>query len=155
LPDQAPPALPLARLPPADMPGMSMFQWKQEYSVGYPEIDKQHQKLFQLADELHAAMTGGKGKAVLGKTLGNLISYTKVHFANEEGLMQRHGYPDYPKHKALHDALTAKVVAFQKDFEANHTGMTVDLLQFLKDWLAHHIGQTDQKVATYFKSKAA
>jgi hemerythrin len=134
---------------------MSMFSWRQEYSVGYPEIDNQHKKLFELADQLHSAMTSGKGKDVLGKTLSDLIAYTKEHFAAEERLMQAHRYPDYPNHKALHDTLTARVVGFQKEFEANRTALSIGLLQFLKDWLSHHIGETDRKVAAYFKSKAA
>jgi hemerythrin len=128
---------------------MSMFQWKQEYSVGYPEIDTQHKKLFELADQLHSAMTSGKGNDVLRKTLSDLIAYTKGHFAAEERLMQMHRYPDYPKHKADHDTLTARVVSFQKEFEANRTALTVDLLHFLKDWLSHHIGETDRKIAAY------
>ena len=134
---------------------MSMFLWKQEYSVGYPEIDKQHMKLFALADELHGAMMAGKGKEILGQTLSNLIAYTKVHFAHEEALMRKHGYPDYPKHKVDHDTLTARVVGFKKDFEANRTAMTVGVLQFLKDWLSHHIGETDRKIASYLKAKTA
>jgi hemerythrin len=134
---------------------MSMFSWKQEYSVGYPEIDNQHKKLFELADELHRAMTSGKSKDVLGKTLSNLIAYTKEHFAAEERLMQAHHYPDYAKHKAAHDALTARVVDFQKDFETNRTALTVGLLEFLKDWLSHHIGETDRKIASYLKARAA
>ena len=132
-----------------------MFAWKQEYSVGYPEIDNQHKKLFALAGELHSAMTTGKGKDVLAETLSNLIAYTKGHFAAEERLMQKHNYPDYLKHKADHDALTARVVGFQKEFEENRIALTVGLLQFLKDWLSHHIGETDRKIATYLKSKAA
>jgi hemerythrin len=134
---------------------MSMFSWKQEYSVGYPEIDNQHKKLFELADQLHSAMTSGKGKDVLGKTLSDLITYTTGHFAAEERLMQMHHYPDYPKHKADHDTLTARVVGFQKEFEANRTALSIGLFQFLKDWLSHHIGETDRKIAAYLKSKAA
>jgi hemerythrin len=134
---------------------MSMFLWKQEYSVGYPDIDNQHKRLFELADQLHSAMTSGKGKDVLGKTLSDLILYTKRHFADEERLMQTHHYPDYANHKANHDALTARVVDFQKDFEANGIALTVGLLQFLKDWLTHHIGETDRKIASYLKAQAA
>jgi hemerythrin len=64
-------------------------------------------------------------------------------------------YPDYPKHKAFHDALTARVVGFQKEFEENRIALTVDVLQFLKDWLAHPIGETDRKIAWYLKARAA
>jgi hemerythrin len=134
---------------------MSMFEWKAEYAVGHPEIDSQHKRLFQLAAELHTAMSGGKGKDVLSGTLATLIAYTKHHFASEERLMQAHHYPEYAKHKVLHDQLTARVVAFQKDFAAGRTALSVDLLQFLKDWLAHHIGETDRKITVFLRERAA
>lgn len=132
-----------------------MFEWKQEYCIGHPEIDLQHRRLFELAAELHAAMATGKGKDALSKILGNLVSYTKSHFANEERLMQSVQYPEYRKHKSDHDALTAKVIAFQHDFEIGRVGLTVGLLQFLKDWLMHHIGETDRKIAEYLRAAAA
>ncbi len=134
---------------------MSLFQWKDEYSVGHLEIDSQHKRLFQFAEELHSAMASGKGKDVLSKTLANLISYTKVHFATEERLMQQYHYPEYAQHKQSHDQLTSQVVQFQKEFEASRSSMTVQIMQFLKDWLVHHIGQTDKKIAAFLKQKAA
>ena len=134
---------------------MSIFSWKQEYTLGHSEIDNQHKKLFELAEELHTAMVGGKGKQVLAQTLSNLIIYTQKHFAMEERLMQTHRYPDYLKHKAEHDALTARVLGFQKEFASNRAALSIDLLHFLKDWLAHHIGDVDRKVAVFFRSKAA
>jgi len=134
---------------------MSLFQWNDSYSVGHQEIDAQHKRLFQFAEELHLAMAGGKGKQMLSQTLANLVNYTKSHFASEEGLMKKYNYPDYPAHKAEHDKLTAKVVAFQNDFNAGRSMLSVDLMQFLKTWLAQHIGQIDHKVATYIREKAA
>ncbi len=134
---------------------MSIFQWKEEYSVDHSEIDTQHKRLFQLAGDLHTAMTEGKGKDALTKTLNNLIEYTKHHFACEERLMQLHNYPDFAEHKAFHDELTSRVLEFQRNFDAGRTAMSVELLQFLKDWLGHHIGETDKKVATYLKNLVA
>ena len=46
---------------------MNIFQWKEEYSVDHSEIDTQHKRLFQLAGDLHSAMTEGKGTR---KTVG-------------------------------------------------------------------------------------
>ena len=134
---------------------MSLFEWNPSYSVGHVDIDTQHKRLFQLAGEVHDAMTAGKGKQILSQTLASLISYTKVHFSSEERLMQKYGYPDYPAHKAEHDKLTAQVVAFQTDFNAGRSSMTIDLMHFIKNWLTHHIGKTDQRVASYIKEKAA
>lgn len=134
---------------------MSLFEWRPEYSLGHESIDGQHKRLFALANDLHTAMTQGKGKGALSETLERLVAYTKTHFASEEHLMQTHHYPEYPQHKAAHDALTARVIEFQKEFEAGRVGMTIELLQFLKDWLRTHIGETDHKVAAFLKSKAA
>jgi hemerythrin-like metal-binding protein len=139
----------------ADKPHMSMFEWKSEYSLGHGDIDGEHRRLFELASELHAAMLNGKGKESLSQTLHNLVIYTKEHFSHEERLMQLHHYPEYPEHKAAHDALTARVIEFQQEFEAGRAGVTIELLQFLKDWLRTHIGETDHRVAMFLKSKAA
>jgi hemerythrin-like metal-binding protein len=132
-----------------------MFEWKKEFSLGHADIDSQHQRLFELASKLHSAMALGQGRAATAKTLADLVSYTKQHFANEERLMQSHHYPLFVQHKVDHDTLTAQVVKFQKDFEAGRVGLTVGLLQFLKDWLQHHIAETDRKVATFLLAKAA
>jgi hemerythrin len=134
---------------------MSLFQWSEAYGVGHSAIDSQHKRLFQLADDLAAAMLNGRGKEVLSETLEDLIDYTKKHFANEERLMQTHHYPEYPQHKVEHDRLTAKVAAFQKDFAAGRVAITVELMNFLKNWLSHHIGVIDKKVGAYLAEHAS
>jgi hemerythrin len=134
---------------------MSLFQWDESYSVGHSEIDAQHKRLFQLAEDMNTAMAAGKGKQLLSQTLANLINYTKGHFSSEERLMQRYNYPEYPQHKVEHDKLTAQVLAFQSDFNAGRSMLSIDLMLFLKNRLSHHIGQIDRKVASYIKAKAA
>lgn len=133
---------------------MSLFQWKEELSVGCTEIDSQHKMLFKYADELHTAMLSGKGKDILGNTLADLIAYTRWHFAAEERLMQVHRYPDYPPHKVEHDALTQKVVKLQQDFKSDRVVLSGEIMKFLSDWLNHHIGQIDRKVGTYLQQQA-
>jgi hemerythrin-like metal-binding protein len=131
-----------------------MFEWNDRYSVGIGSIDAQHQNLFRLAGELHAAMTTGQGKAAAGKVLDRLIQYTATHFAHEERLMRLHDYPGLATHKAQHDALTRQVLQFQLDFQSGRAAITVQLLQFLKSWLEQHIAGSDQQYAPYLKDRA-
>jgi hemerythrin-like metal-binding protein len=131
-----------------------MFDWSNTYSVGIGSVDSQHQNLFAIARELHAAMTAGQGKSALARILDRLVQYTAVHFAHEERLMRLHDYPDLAKHKAEHDALTKQVVKFQEDFNSGRAAMTVQLLQFLKDWLQTHIKGSDLKYAPHLKDRA-
>jgi hemerythrin len=132
-----------------------MFEWKPEYSVHIPEIDAQHQRLFVLAAELHAAMAEGKGKAVLEQSLAQLVDYTKVHFAAEEQLMGQYRYPEAGAHKAQHDQLAAQVLDLQKKFRSGDTALTLSLMVFLKNWLERHIAGSDQQYSTYIRGKLA
>ena len=134
---------------------MSLFVWKNEFNLGHAEIDSQHKKLFQIADQLHAAMLAGQGREMLDKILSNLVDYTKLHFSTEEGLMQKHRYPEYLQHKAEHEKLTQQVVAFHQDFVAARKTVTIDLMRFLSNWLTHHIAGTDRKIAVFLKGKSA
>lgn len=131
-----------------------MFEWQPEFGVGINSIDGQHQNLFRIGRELHTAMTAGKGRQVTGPILDRLVQYTTVHFAHEERLMQQFRYPDYAAHKAEHDGLTKKVLAFQADFNHGRAAMTVELLQFLKGWLEHHIRESDARYSPFLRSKA-
>jgi hemerythrin len=132
---------------------MGMFEWSDSYSVDYPDIDNQHKRWFQLAHELHSAVVTRKGKEVLSQTLSNLVAYTKGHLASEERLMLTHGYPDYPAHKDQHEALTAKLVQLQRDFETGRATVLMEFLQFFKVWLAHHISVVDNRVGAYLNQK--
>ncbi len=132
---------------------MPLMNWKDDYSVNVGMIDQQHKKLISLLNDLYDGLREQKGKDVVGKVLGDLVSYTEAHFTSEERLMKTHGYPAYLQHKVEHDALTSKVVAFQKDFNAGRTSVPVELLHFLRDWLSNHILGTDKLYSSYFQSK--
>ncbi len=131
---------------------MEMFSWKAEYSVGLPVIDTQHKKLFRMADDLHKAMTAGKGNALLTKLLSDLVAYTCEHFDAEEGMMWRSGFPGYAAHHKEHEDLKRQVFEFQDQMKAGKVLLTIDLLTFLQTWLSHHIKGSDQKVAAHVRA---
>jgi hemerythrin len=129
-----------------------MFEWNDSYSVKLPNIDGQHQKLFRIASELHAAMVAGKAQANVANLLDRLVQYVQVHFAYEERIMQQVGYPDFAAHKALHAELTRQVLQFQADLESGKQTLSVSLLHFLKKWLLNHIKNEDSKYAPFVKA---
>lgn len=131
-----------------------MFEWSASYSVGVASVDAQHQNLFAMGRELHAAMVAGQGKASLARILARLVQYTAVHFAHEERLMRLYDYPDFAAHRAEHEGLTKQVLKFQEDFTAGRATITVQLLQFIRTWLQHHIQGSDLKYAPLLKDRA-
>lgn len=132
---------------------MALITWSETLTVNIKEIDEQHKQLIAMVNELHSAMGSGKGKDVMGKTLGGLIDYTKTHFAFEEQLMNKYAYPGYISHKADHDALTKQVAELYTKFQVGKTLVTVEVMNFLKDWLTKHIQATDKKYSSYLNGK--
>ncbi|MDR4508031.1 MAG: bacteriohemerythrin [Candidatus Brocadiaceae bacterium] len=131
---------------------MPIMEWKDEFSVNVAEFDSHHKQLVVMINELHDAMTGGKGKQVLGEILQKLVNYCAFHFKAEEQLFQKHDYPDYKEHKGKHDNMANKVLALQKDFQAGKAAITLEVSNFLRDWLNKHILQTDKKYCEFFNS---
>jgi hemerythrin len=132
---------------------MALITWSDDLSVNIGSIDNQHKKLVALVNNLHDAMSTGKGQQALGKILDELIEYTKTHFVTEERLMTAHSYPGYLSHKKEHDGLTQQVLSVHRDFKSGKPVITVEIMRFLKDWLSTHIKGTDQKYGPFLISK--
>lgn len=132
---------------------MALISWEEKYSVNVKEIDEQHKKLVKLVNDLHEAMSVGKGKAIMATVLQSLIDYTATHFAAEEKYMTKFNYPAYPQHKSEHDKFVKQVLDFQKGFAKGDLVLTLDVMKFLKDWLLNHILGTDKKFGPFFNEK--
>jgi hemerythrin len=137
----------------ADVLGMELFSWDDRYTLGHPQIDREHEALFALGEKLLDAMHNGGGKEVLRGLFDRVITYTQVHFAHEEALMNQHLYPGTDIHMAEHQKLVAQVTEFYKKFEADQLAITTETLQFLRNWLDHHIRQSDQLVVVHIRRR--
>jgi hemerythrin len=132
---------------------MALIQWNDSLSVDVAEIDRQHQKLVLMINELSEAMKQGKGKDVLGKILNSLIGYTATHFQTEEKYFDLYRYPETAIHKKEHVAFVQNISDFKDGFEKGKLSVTIELMNFLSDWLIHHIKGTDKKYSTFFNAK--
>lgn len=130
-----------------------LFQWSQKYSVNVREIDQQHIRLFELINDLHEGMKTGKSRDVMGGILQGLVDYTNYHFSTEERYMSLHGYPGYPQHRSEHKKFVAKVLDFQKSFNAGSLLLSLDVMNFLKNWLSTHILVNDKRYGPFFNEK--
>jgi hemerythrin len=132
---------------------MAFIQWDNSLSVGVAEIDKQHQKLVQLINDLGDAMKQGKGQVVMGGILNELVTYTQVHFGHEEKYFVQFQYPETYSHKQEHAAFVKKATELKDGFEKGQIGLSLQVMDFLCDWLKKHIKGTDQKYSKFFNDK--
>lgn len=132
---------------------MPIIQWSDNLSVGIAEIDRQHQRLVAMINELHDAMRQGKGKDALAKIINGLITYTVTHFQAEEKYFDQYGYPDAAAHKAEHAAFKQKVGEFKAGFESGKIGLSMQVNEFLSKWLQNHINNVDKKYGPFLNAK--
>ncbi len=130
-----------------------LFKWDDSFSVGVPEMDEQHKKLFRMVNDLYKAMKEKRAKEAMNGIVDELISYTAKHFKEEEQVMKKAGYRDLAQHQEIHKALVGKVLDVQKKLKSGQSTVGIDLLNFLKDWLVNHIKGTDKKYGAHITGK--
>lgn len=131
---------------------MALIKWSEQFSVGVAEIDNQHKTLINMVNELHDAMSNGKGGDVLPSILKKLADYTQTHFATEERLMVARSYPSYRAHKQVHDSFARDVAELQKKCQSGGALLSIQIMNKLKDWLTNHILNTDKLLGRFLTS---
>jgi len=130
-----------------------LMEWSSDLSVGVGLIDDQHKVLLDLVNELHAGMRNRKSDAVLVGIVERLKEYTVKHFAQEEELFDRYGYPETAMHKEIHAKLVQQVLDFESGLKSGKAKVSMEIMRFLKDWLVNHIMGTDKKYGPFMNSK--
>lgn len=127
-------------------------QWDPRNSVGSEVLDAQHQALLAhcnaLADCL--AEAGPDGDEKFRRIFGELMARSREHFAAEEALLARAGYPDLEAHRHEReefDYLAAEIVTtehFDRD----------ELQTFLALWWSGHILGSVKKQRPFLEQPA-
>lgn len=110
----------------------------------HDRIERDHQKLFDLIEQLAAAMRERKAKTECVDVLNTLLSYTKTHFLMEEALMIHQDSRQTAAHKLQHDRFVSHIHDFTNKLEAGSTVVILEVSTFLRDWLTSHIANTDK-----------
>lgn len=126
--------------------------WKDNLRIDIPEIDRQHEALFNITDEFFRASIMGRGEEDVMRTLSFLASYTIEHFEAEERLMLRISYPYYDTHKAQHDAMRRRVDELIQEMTASKASAPVvkKVNDTVTAWLVSHIKGFDMDIKKYF-----
>ena len=132
---------------------MPIFTWNDSYSVSVAAMDNQHKKIFDLINQLHNAMSTGKGKEIIGSVLEEMLNYTKTHFTAEEKVLEKYNYPGLAEQKKQHAIYIQKVTEMQEKAKSGTLTLSLEASQFLKDWLLNHILVIDKKYAEFLNTK--
>jgi hemerythrin-like metal-binding protein len=132
---------------------MALMQWSNSLSVGIPEMDSQHQKLVQLLNDFHQAMTDRSAKDKIGKTLDALIAYTQTHFREEETLLKNVGYAGFEAQRAAHNQFIDEVKKLKAKSQAGEVLVAGEVMKLMWGWLQNHIMKMDAQYGPVVKAK--
>ena len=125
----------------------ALLSWHEDYSVGVQHLDKQHRRLFDIANQVMADL----GHATVADAVETLVAYTMYHFAEEERLLVRYAYPEAGGHAQRHQRLLGQVREM-KERLASADVSTREVLEFLHNWIVNHILIEDRKFAPFLNS---
>ena len=120
---------------------MEHLTWSKDLETGINVIDNQHRRIVEYINQLNHAIDSGDRNEV-AEVLEELVDYTLSHFAFEEDLMERAGYPFCNAHKKVHKLFVKRVADFQQRFELGED-IAPQLHTVLRTWLLNHIRHDD------------
>lgn len=126
------------------------YQWDSEkHSLWIDEMDRQHEAILSLMDDLARRDAERAPKVELTNLLELLTDYTVRHFKDEEAYMAATGYPKLDVHQVIHRDLLLKLEGHLSRFKSGGGRLGADLLSFLKFWLFAHVTGVDRRSGRY------
>lgn len=128
-----------------------MFQkWDDKYLIGIEEIDEQHKKLFDIANNAYELLKNSfytdKYDRIVS-ILEELRDYAIFHFNTEEEYMASIGYKKLFSHKVQHNDFIEKVKKIKfEEIDENQDEYIIGLLEFVVNWIDVHILKNDKLI---------
>jgi hemerythrin len=120
------------------MQAMEFFQWRDELSVGVYRLDQQHQNLIALLNKLYAAVQVGRPAGELRMLCSQLTLHTRLHFSDEEMIMEGAEYPRLREHRARHSEFTEGLLRLQQRLAKRGTNRYAEMMDYEFAWFASH-----------------
>jgi hemerythrin len=132
------------------------IQWGYHFLTGIKSIDRQHESLVALMNNLHAVAARHPKAEEIDEAFRALKDYAAEHFALEEQLMTEAGIDGdgLTAHKHAHAAFVEELGSLWQKRGQDAKATTDHLLEFLTTWIYRHILITDHAMARdYYQRK--
>lgn len=104
--------------------------------------DKQHQKLFELIDQInHSDVDPG--------VFRQLFEYAENHFVLEEAYMVQLDYPEIDEHIRAHNKFRVELESMMQECTGYDELFRQALSEFLTEWLKGHVFGIDKKLELF------
>lgn len=125
---------------------MSLLEWRDEFRIGIPEVDHEHQELIGLINSLHGRLVEPEREAAIGEFLGEVHAQIASHFALEEKVMRSRRYPELADHKQDHERLLDEIREIMDGYELHGRYDAGALGAALSTWFGEHFRTRDARL---------
>jgi hemerythrin-like metal-binding protein len=132
---------------------MQPMPWKEQYSVGVKEIDREHRGLLDIINQITTSFEKKDEWQSTSVIIDSLIHYAYNHFATEERYMIEAEYPELSWHIGLHLAFMRKLFLMSEDYKQHGLALQKEILTFLVSWFSSHVLEIDRKYMSYMEKK--
>jgi hemerythrin len=133
---------------------MQFFQWHEDLQIGVPRLDTQHRELIDLLNRLRTAVQAKQPLAELQALATELTLHVRLHFSDEEMIMEGAQYPELPQHRACHGEFTEGILELQKHLVFHHASYFLQIMNFELEWIAKHLEEEDGKFGEWLRKTA-
>jgi hemerythrin len=129
-------------------------QWDASYSVGNEVLDRQHQKLLSLCNDMAECIAADRQEALFRfhEILYQLTQYAREHFKTEENLLEKCGFSGLAAQFAEHGAYEEKMADWAFSATMDSIDMT-EVQRYLAAWWRDHILLTDMQYKSLMEIK--
>ena len=132
---------------------MQPVTWTDDDSVFVPQIDAEHEKLFEGAERMRQFLTHGWRSDHARFPLGPFSQEFLAHLNSEERLMKASRYPGLNWHEHQHQAGRTKLARLTQAVHAGNEQAVREALQDIAGWLHDHITVADRMFAAHLRNE--
>ncbi len=134
---------------------MALIDWRDEFKIGIPDVDYEHENLIGLINELHENLFGKSGWEAVVEVFGELLANIAAHFALEEKVMREIGYDQYDDHKADHERLLDEIRDLMIGYEEGaFAAYEARLSEKLDKWFTDHFRTKDARLHGFLADRS-
>lgn len=127
---------------------MTKIEFKHEFQSGNAEIDRQHQELINIMNEIIENPNLEASSERLSDLVMELITKANEHFEYEEMLLQKQNFPDIENHKKEHLKYLEELTELSMKLVNQDENTTPSVLDSMAKCFEAHFKNEDAKFFT-------
>jgi hemerythrin len=132
---------------------MPALPWSQDCRINVEVLDAQHRRLATLVGQLSEELAANHETDAAEETLTELLRVTRLHFATEEELMLKYGFPGYAEHRAEHKSLLLELEALLAVERAAREPGGDASTDIAEHWVVQHLLSQDAELGAFLNHR--